>query len=140
VNSGLTPLFFSLFSSFFYSQASKATTHATTTAVPKNEPTMDSPSRSPVPSTVTCTNAFKEENRGGGGPCETIKMARKEENVSGIVLTNEDDDTRRLKLRTNENDATTKVQNDATVKRYEHIGEGAVLRTTLTWLLFLFSS
>ena len=88
---------------------------------------MDPSSRSPVPSTVT--NAFKEENRGGGGPCETTKMATKEEEVLSIVLTKDhDDDKRRLKLRTNENDATTNVQNGAAAAEgYEHVGEGALL-------------
>ena len=87
---------------------------------------MDPSSLSLMPPTIT--NAFKEENRGDGGPCETIKMATKEENVLGIVLTkNHDDEKRRFKISTNENDAITKVQNDATAKRYENIGEGAVL-------------
>ena len=105
VNSGLIPLFFSLFSSFFYTQASTATTHATTTAVPKNEPTMDPPFRSPVPPTVT--NSFKKENRGGGSPCATIKMATKEEKVLGVVLIKDDDDGKRcLNFSTNDNDAS----------------------------------
>ena len=91
---------------------------------PKNNPTMDLPSRSPVPPTVT--NAFKEENRGGDGPCEMIKMATQEEKVLGIVLTKDDDDKRRLKISTNENDAITRVDNDA-IEGYEHFGKGAVL-------------
>ena len=85
---------------------------------PKNELTMgpstrDPSSPSPVPSTVT--NASKEDNRGGDGPCETIKMATKEEKNLGIVTTkkNYDDDKRRFKISTNENDATTNVQNGA---------------------------
>ena len=85
---------------------------------PKNELTMgpstsDPPFPSPVPPTVT--NAFKEENRGGDGQCETIKMATKEEKVLDIVTTkkNYDDDKRRFKISTNENDATTNVQNGA---------------------------
>ena len=124
----------------FFSQAFKATTHTTTVAVhvpepiasthPKNEPTMDPStmdptSFSPVPPTIT--NAFKEKNRGDDGQCETIKMATKEEKFSGIVLTKEDDNKRRLKISTNENDATTKVEIVATAEGYEHIGEGAVL-------------
>ena len=124
----------------FFSQAFKATTHTTTAAVhvpepiasthSKNEPTidpstMDPLSFSPVPPTVT--NAFKEKNRGDDGQCETIKMATKEEKFSGIVLTKEDDNKRRLKISTNENDATTKVEIFATAEGYEHIGEGAVL-------------
>ena len=99
---------------------------------------MDPSFSSPVPPTATVTNAFKEENRGGDGPCETIKMAMKEKKVLGesvtkeekdllIVLTKDDDDKRRLKISNNENDATTRVQNDATAEGYEHIGEGAVL-------------
>ena len=116
-------------------QAFKATTHTTTVAVhvpdsmasahPKNEPKMDPSPPSPVQSTVT--NALKEENRGGDGPCETIEMATKEEKVLGIVLTKEDDNKRRLKISTNENDATTKVEIFATAEGYEHIGEEAVL-------------
>ena len=97
---------------------------------------MDPSFPSPVPLPVT--NAFKEENRGGGGSCETINMATKEKKVLGesvtkeekdllIVLTKDDDDKRRLKINNNENDATTRVQNDATAEGYEHIGEGAVL-------------
>ena len=124
----------------FFSQAFKATTHTTTAAVhvpepiasthPKNEPTMDpltmDPlSFSPVPPTVT--NALKEENRGGDGPCETIKMATKEEKDLVIVLNKDDEDKRRLNNSTNENDATTKVENDATAEGYDHIGERAVL-------------
>jgi hypothetical protein len=117
-----------------FTQASKPTTHTTTAALhvpepmtathPKNNPTMDPPSRSPVPPTVT--NAFKEENRGGDGPCEMIKMATQEEKVLGIVLTKDDDDKRRLKISTNENDAITRVDNDA-IEGYEHFGKGAVL-------------
>ena len=87
---------------------------------------MDPSSHSQVPPTATVTNAFNEENR-GGGPCETIKMATKEEKVLVIVLFRDDDDKRRLKISNNENDATTRVQNDATAEGYEHIGEGAVL-------------
>ena len=121
----------------FFSQAFKATTHTTTVAVhvpepihvasvhPKNEPKMDSSSPSPVPPTVT--NAVKEENRSDDGQCETIKMATKEENFSGIVLTKEDDNKRRLKISTNENDATTKVEIFANAEGYEHSGERAVL-------------
>ena len=74
----------------------------------------------------TVTNAFKEENRGGDGPCEMIKMATQEEKVLGIVLTKDDDDTRRLKISTNENDAITRVDNDA-IEGYEHFGKGAVV-------------
>jgi hypothetical protein len=135
VNSGLTPLFFSLFSSFFYSQASKATPHATTAALhvpepvasmhPKNNPKMNPPSRSPVSPTVT--NALKEENKGSDDPCETFKMAMKEEKVLGIVSIKDDDDKRCLEISSTENDATTKFENDATGEGYEHIGEGAVL-------------
>ena len=80
---------------------------------PKNEPTMD-----PL--------SVEAENSGGDGPCEMIKMATKEEKVLGIVLSKDDDDTRRLKISTNENDATTKVENEATAEGYEHIGEGVV--------------
>ena len=139
--SGLTSFIFLLFSSFFYSLAFKATTLPTTAAVhvsesmastrPKNKPTMnpsttDPSSPSPVPSTVT--NASKEDNRGGDGPCETIKMATKEEKNLGIVLTkDDDDDKRRSKISTNETDATTKVENHAAAKWYEQIGEGVVL-------------
>jgi hypothetical protein len=54
------------------------------------------------------------ENSGGDGPCEMIKMATKEEKLLGIVLSKDDDDTRRLKISTTENDATMKVVNDAT--------------------------
>ena len=65
-------------------------------------------------------------------------MATKEKKVLGesvtkeekdllIVLTKDDDDKRRLKISNNENDATARVQNDATAEGYEHIGEGAVL-------------
>jgi hypothetical protein len=130
-----------LFSSFVYSPASKATTHTTTATVHvpepvesmhhKNEPTMDPStmnpsSSSPLPPIVF--NAFKEENSGGDGPCETIKMATKKENVLSIMFTkNHDDDKRRLKISSNENDATTKVENDADDEGYDHIGEGAVL-------------
>ena len=86
---------------------------------------MDSSSCSPVPPTVT--NAFKEENRGGDGPCETIKMATKEEKVLGIVLISKDhDDKCRLKFSTNESDATTKFENDAAAEGYEHIEGGEV--------------
>ena len=128
-----------MFSSIFFSQACKATTHTTTVAVhvpepvasthPKNELTMgpstrDPPFLSPVPPTVT--NAFKEENRGGDGPCETIKMATKEEEVLSIVLTKTHDDETRLKISSTDNDATN-VQNGAAAEGYEHIGEGAVL-------------
>jgi len=67
------------------------------------------------------------ENSGGDGPCEMIKMATKEEKVLGIVLSKDDDDTRRLKISTTENDATMKVVNDATAEGYEHFGEVAVL-------------
>ena len=88
-------------------------------------------SHSPEPPTATVTNAFKEENRGGDGPCETIKTATKEEDVSVIVLTKDDDDKRCLQIGFNGNDATM-VENDAIEERYEHIGEAAVLRTTLT--------
>ena len=124
----------------FFSQAFKATAHTTTAAVhvpepiasthPKNEPTMDpltmDPlSFSPVPPTVT--NALKEENKGSDGPCETIKMATKEEKDLVIVLNKDDEDKRRLNNSTNENDATTKVENDATAEGYDHIGERAVL-------------
>ena len=133
---------------------------------PKNEPTMDPSSPSPLPPTATVTNAFKEgaslgsivnqhcskngtnengavdedavalvqvaaENSGGDGPCKMIKMATKEEKVLGIVLSKDDDDTRRLNISTTENDATTKVANDATAEGYddhgEEDGEGAVL-------------
>ena len=90
---------------------------------------MNPSSSSPLPPIVS--NAFKEENSGGDGPCETIKMATKEEEVLGIVLTKEDDDTRCLKIGFNGNDATM-VENDAIEEGYEHIGEAAVLRTTLT--------
>ena len=143
VNSGLTPFHFSLFSSFFYSPAPKATTHTTTAAGhgpepamasthSKNKPTMTFPSLSPVSPTATIVNAFKEENRGGDGPCDTsIKTATKEEDGLVIILTKDDDDTRCLKISTNGNDATM-VENDAIEERYEHIGEAAVLRTTLT--------
>jgi hypothetical protein len=71
--------------------------------------------------------AAENSGGGGGGPCEMIKMATTEEKVLGIVLSKDDDDTRRLKSSTNENDATTKVENEATAEGYEHIGEGAVL-------------
>ena len=82
--------------------------------------TRDPSSPSPVPPTVT--NAFKEENSGGDGPCETIKMTTKEEKVLGIVLTKkDDDDIRRLKILINENDATTNVQNCAAA------AEGSIL-------------
>ena len=70
------------------------------------------------------------ENSGGGGPCEMIKMLTTEEKVLGIVLSKNDDDTRRLNISTNKNDATTqptKVENEATAEGYEHIGEGEVL-------------
>ena len=86
---------------------------------------MDPPSRLPMPPTVT--NALKEENKGSDGPCETIKMATKEEKDLVIVLNKDDEDKRRLKNSTNENDATTKVENDATAEGYDHIEEGAVL-------------
>ena len=81
---------------------------------PKNEPTMDHLSSSPFPPTATIIIAFiyEAENSGGDGPCEMIKMATKEEKVLGIVLTKDDDDTRRLKSSTT--DATMKVVNDAT--------------------------
>ena len=72
---------------------------------------MDPSSPSPVPPTVT--NALKEENKGSDGPCETIKMATKEEKVLVIVLFQDDDDKRRLKIITNESDATTKFANAA---------------------------
>ena len=94
---------------------------------PKNEPTVDPSSPSPVLPTATVTNALKEENRGGDGPCDTIKMATKEEKDLVIVLIKDDDDKRRLKISTYDNDATTKVQNDATYEGYEQTGEGAVL-------------
>ena len=110
---------------------------------PKNEPTMDLSSPSPLPPTATVANAFKEgaspgstvtqhcskngtneigavdedavaaENSGGDGPCKMIKMATTEEKVFGFVL------TRRLKISNNEKDATT--------EGYEHLEEGAVL-------------
>jgi hypothetical protein len=67
------------------------------------------------------------ENSGGDGPCEMIKMATKEEKLLGIVLSKDDDDTRRLKISTTENDATMKVVNDATAEGYEHLVEVAVL-------------
>ena len=76
------------------------------------------------------------ENSGGDGPCKMIKMATKEEKVLGIVLSKDDDATRRLNISTTDNDATTKVANDATAEGYEHLGEGAVLRTTLIVVLF----
>jgi hypothetical protein len=92
VNSGLTP--FILFSAFFYSQAFKATTHTTMDALhvpkpmasthPKSKSTVDPSSPSPMSPTVT--NALKEENKGIDGPCETIKMATKEEKDLVIVL------------------------------------------------------
>jgi hypothetical protein len=82
---------------------------------------------SPLSLPPTVTNAFKIENKGGGGPCEMIKMVTTEEKVLGIVLSKDDDDTRRLKISTNKNDATTKVENEATAEGYEHIGEGEVL-------------
>ena len=123
---------------------------------PKKEPTMDPSSPSPLPPTATLVNAFKEgaspgsivnqhcpkngtnengavdedavalvqvaaANSGGDGPCKMIKMATTEEKVFGFVL------TRRLKISTNENDATTKVANDAFAEGYEHLEEGAVL-------------
>ena len=96
---------------------------------PKKEPTMDHLSSSPLPPTATVTNAFvfEAENSGGDGPCGMIKMATKEEKVLSIVLSKDDDDTRRLKISTNENDATMKVVNDATAEGYEHLDEGAVL-------------
>jgi hypothetical protein len=54
-------------------------------------------------------------------------MATKEEKILVIVSAKkDDDDKRRLKISTNENDATTKVENEATAEGYEHIGEGAV--------------
>ena len=67
---------------------------------------MDPPFRSPVPPTVT--NSFKKENRGGDGPCDTIKMATKEEKVLGAVLIkdDDDDDKRCLNFSTNDNDAS----------------------------------
>ena len=66
------------------------------------------PCDSPVPPTATVTNAFKEENRGCGGPCATIKMATKEEKVLGVVLIkdDDDDDKRCLNFSTNDNDAS----------------------------------
>ena len=127
---------------------------------PKNEPTMDPSSPSPLPPTATVANAFKEgaspgstvtqhcskngtneigavdenavaaENSGGDGPCKMIKIATTEAKVLGIVLIKDDDDTHNLNISTTENDATTKVANDAndaTAEGYEHIGEGAVL-------------
>ena len=94
---------------------------------PKNEPTVDPSSPSPVLPTATVTNALKEENKGSDGPCETIKMATKEEKDLVIVLNKDDEDKRRLNNSTNENDATTKVENDATAEGYDHIGERAVL-------------
>ena len=100
MNSGLTPFISLCFLPFFYSQAFKATTHTATTAV-----------HAPSPLTL-------------GG---TIKMATKEEKVSGIVLIKDSDDKRRLKISSTDNDATTKFEKDATGEGYEHIGEGAVL-------------
>ena len=121
---------------------------------PTMDPSSSSPLLSP---TATVANAFKEgvspgstvtqhcskngtneigavdedavaaENSGGDGPCKMIKMATKEEKVLGIVLSKEDDDTHRLNISTTENDATTKVANDATAEGYEHLGEGPVL-------------
>ena len=90
---------------------------------------MDHSFASPLPPTATVTSAFvfEAENSGGDGPCEMIKMATREEKVLGIVLSKDDDDTRRLKISANENDATTKVENEATAEGYEHIGEGEVL-------------
>ena len=94
---------------------------------------MDLLSPSPLPPYVTVPSAFvfEAENSGGDGPCEMIKMATKEEKVLGIVLSKDDDDTRRLKISTTENGATTKVANDATAEGYddhgEEDGEGAVL-------------
>ena len=134
----LTLFHFSLFSSLFYFAASKPTTQTTTAAAlhvpapmapthPKNESTMDA-------------SSVEAENSGGDGSCEMIKMATKEEKVLGIVLSKDDDDSRRLKISTTENDATTKVANEATAEGYEHLGEGAVLRTTLTVVYFLFVS
>ena len=139
VNSGLTPFISLCFLSPF-TQASKPTTHTTTAAAldvpepmapthPKNEPTMDPLSPSPLPPYATVPSAFvfEAENSGGDGPCEMIKMATKEEKVLGIVLSKDDDDTRRLKISITENDATTRVDDDATAEGYEHLGEGAVL-------------
>ena len=133
MSSGLTP-FISLYFLPPFTQASKPTTHTTTIALhvpepmapthPKNEPTMDHLSSSPLAPTAIVTNAFiyEAENSGGDGPCEMIKMATKEEKVLGIVLSKDDDDTRRLNISTTENDATTKVVNDATAEGYEHLG------------------
>ena len=90
---------------------------------PKNKPTMDPSFPSPLPPNAT----VEAENSGGDGPCEMIKIATTEANVLGIVLSKDDDDTRRLKISTTENDATMKVVNDATAEGYEHLGEGAVL-------------
>ena len=139
MNSGLT-FFISLCSLPSFTQASKPTTHTTTATTshvhapmvpthPKNEPTMDHSFPPPLPPTATVTSAFvfEAENSGGDGPCEMIKMATKEEKVLGIVLSKDDDDTHRLKSSTTENDATTKVANDATAEGYEHFGEVAVL-------------
>ena len=67
------------------------------------------------------------ENSGGDGPCKMMKIATTEANVLGIVLSKDDNATRRLKISTTENDATTKVENDATTEGYEHLEEGAVL-------------
>ena len=78
---------------------------------PKNEPTMD-------PSSV------EAENSGGDGQCKTIKIATTEAKALGIVLIKDGDDARHLKISTNENDAITRVDNDA--KGYEHFGKGAV--------------
>ena len=86
---------------------------------------MDPSSPSPVPPTVT--NALKEENKGSDGPCETINMATKEEKDLVIALIKDDDDKRRLKISSTENDATTKIENDAANERYALIGERAVL-------------
>ena len=121
-----------------FTQATKPTRHTTSVALhvpkpmaptrPKNEPTMDPSSPSPLPPTATVTSAFvfEAENSGGDGPCEMIKMATQEEKVLGIVLTKDDDDKRRLKISSNENDAITRVDNDA-IEGYEHFGKGAVL-------------
>ena len=122
MNSGLTPFM----SHCFLSPFAQATLHVPEPMAPmhpKNESTVVSLSASPLSPTAT----VEAENSGGDGPCKMIKMATKEEKVLGIVLSKDDDDTRRLNISTTENDATTKVANDVTAERYEHIGKGAVL-------------
>jgi hypothetical protein len=70
----------------------------------------------PPYATVPSAFIFEAENSGGDGPCGLIKMATKEEKILVIVSTKkDDDDKRRLKISTNENDATTKVEKHATV-------------------------